>query len=254
MHTATRSAVLLAALTLLFSAAPARAETVACTAITTVPYVITLPGIYCLTGDLSTAMTSGYAIEIQTSNVVLDLNGHKLGGLAAGPGTVATGIFASARKNITIRNGTVRGFVYGILLGNSPAQGHVVEDVRADQNTIGGIRVEGTGIIIRNNQVVATGGATCCGANASTTGIWALGTGARVLDNDVVDTAGVGTGAGRAISMTTTGGMAVNNRITQADLGIIFSGSGPSTGKYRDNITFAVTAPYTGGTDIGNNN
>ena len=43
----------------------------------------------------------------------------------------------------------------------------------------------------------------------------------------------------------------VNNRITVADRGIAFLGS---TGKYRDNITFGVTTPFMGGTDIGNNN
>ena len=49
-----------------------------------------------------------------------------------------------------------------------------------------------------------------------------------------------------------TGGLAVNNRITQADKGIAY-GVG-STGKYRDNLTFDVATPYSGGTDIGNNN
>src|SRR5450756_2016927 len=87
--------------------APAQAETVNCTAITALPAVITVQGIYCFTGDLTTAMTIGSAIDIQTNNVVLDLNGFKLGGLAAGPGTLASGIFANNRQNITIRNGTV---------------------------------------------------------------------------------------------------------------------------------------------------
>jgi hypothetical protein len=27
-----------------------------------------------------------------------------------------------------------------------------------------------------------------------------------------------------------------------------------STGKYRDNLTFGVTTPFSGGTDAGNNN
>ena len=43
----------------------------------------------------------------------------------------------------------------------------------------------------------------------------------------------------------------VNNRITTADKGIEYDSS---TGKFRDNITFGVTTPFTGGTDIGNNN
>ena len=89
---------------------------------------------------------------------MLDLNGFKLGGLAAGPGTTASGIQALNRQNITIKNGTIRGFFRGILLRNDSgaSQGHVVEDIRADQNRFGGIEVQGSGTIVRNNQVVAT--------------------------------------------------------------------------------------------------
>src|SRR5262245_14832912 len=86
-------------------AAPVGAETINCTPVTSVPAVITVQGIYCLTVDLSTAIASGSAIEIATNNVVLDLNGHKLGGLAAGTGTGALGVFAIGRQNITIKNG-----------------------------------------------------------------------------------------------------------------------------------------------------
>jgi len=38
-------------------------------------------------------MTSGNAITIATNNVVLDLNSFKLGGLSAGLGTNANGIY-----------------------------------------------------------------------------------------------------------------------------------------------------------------
>ena len=88
-------------------AAAARAETTQCTPVTGLPAVITVQGIYCLTGDLSTAITSGNAIEIATNNVILDLNGYKIGGLAAGPGTMANGIMAFGRQNVTIKNGTM---------------------------------------------------------------------------------------------------------------------------------------------------
>ena len=63
-------------------AGAASAETVNCTAITSVPYTITTPGLYCLTSDLSTAMSSGNAITIQANSVVLELNSHKIGGMA----------------------------------------------------------------------------------------------------------------------------------------------------------------------------
>jgi hypothetical protein len=93
-----------------------QAETTNCTAITSVPYTISVPGIYCLTGNLETAMTEGHAITINVNNVVIDLNGRKLGGGAAGAGTSAYGIYASGRENITIKNGTIRGFKAGVYL------------------------------------------------------------------------------------------------------------------------------------------
>jgi hypothetical protein len=252
MHTATRSAVLLVLLALVFSAAPARAEIVNCTPITALPAVITVQGIYCFTGNLSTAMTSGNAIDIQTNNVVLDLNGFKLGGLAAGLGTHTYGIHALNRQNITIKNGTVRGFLFGIRLEDTgTSQGHVIEDIRADQNTSVALDMQGSGNIVRNNQVVATGGTTIFGANTDAYGIVVFGDGSRVLNNDVVKTVKQGTGTAIGILFqVVTSALAVNNRITEADIGIeYFSG----TGKYRDNLTFAVTTPYTGGTDAGNN-
>ena len=185
--------------------------------------LITVQGIYCFTADLATAMTSGNAIDIQTSNVVLDLNGFKLGGLGAGLGTNAFWIHALDRQNITIKNGTIRGFFEGIVLVDAGAsQGHVVEDIRADQNTFIGIDVGGSGNIVRNNQVVATGGATCCGANAQAYGIFVMGNGPRVLNNDVINTVkrGTGTRAWGIYLAGVNGGLAVNNRITVADVGI----------------------------------
>jgi hypothetical protein len=254
MHTVTRSAVLLVLLALVLSATPARAETISCTAITSVPFVITIEGVYCLTGDLITAMPSGNAIDILTNNVVLDLNGFKLGDLGAGPGTQAVGINGRNRKNITIKNGTIRGFLLGIILSDSgPSQGHLVEDIRADQNTWEGINVQGTGNIVRNNQVVATGGSTVIGT-ANAIGIAVFGAGPRVLNNDVIKTVKQGTGVATGITLFGTDVLAVNNRITEADKGIDHSSFGVSTGKYRDNVTSGVTTPYTGGTDIGNNN
>jgi hypothetical protein len=255
MHTAKLAASLLVLLALVVGAVPARAETVNCTPITALPATITVQGVYCFTGNLSTGITSGAAIDIQTNNVVLDLNGFKLGGLAAGLGTNAIGVYAADRQNITIRNGTIRGFRSGIVLDDFGAsQGHVAEDLRADQNTWMGIDVEGDGVIVRNNQVVATGGSTVFGANADAYGFFVSGSGPRVLNNDVINTVKQGSGVawGIFLESSVTGGIAVNNRITGADRGIEFQCC--STGKYRDNIAFGVTTPYTGGTDIGNNN
>ena len=80
-------------------------------------------------------MRLGSAVEGMWPRSILDLNGWKLGGLAAGTGTQADGIFALNRQNMTIKNGIVRGFLSGIwLAGAGSSQGLVVEDIRADQN------------------------------------------------------------------------------------------------------------------------
>ncbi len=251
MHTAKLAASLLVLLAFVVGAAPARAETVNCTAITALPAIITVQGVYCFTGDLITSMTSGAAIDIQADNVVLDLNGFKLGGLGGGTGTGATGINSNNRQNITIKNGTVRGFLYGILLGGSGSQGLIVEDIRADQNTYIGIYVLGDGNIVRNNQVVATGGTTCCGANPDAYGILVVGDDPRVLNNDVINIVRQGSGWAVAIRTDSPGGLVVNNRITGAKMGIYIRSD---SGKYRDNLTFDVDQPFVGGTDAGNNN
>jgi hypothetical protein len=257
MHTASYVIAVVLGLALMLGAGPAQAETINCTPITAVPIVITVQGVYCFTQNLATNMTSGNAIEIQANNVILDLNGWKLGGQAAGLGTGAFGIVATDRRNITLKNGTVRGFFMGISLtdsGSGASEGHVVEDIRADHNTFLGIAVQGRGILIRNNLVVATGGTTPNFAgNASAVGIYAAGTGPRVLNNDVIDTTKQGAGIARGILFTlnTSGGLAENNRITNADVGIEYN---PASGKYSDNLTTAdVPTPYVGGTDAGNN-
>jgi len=267
---------------LLVGAVTAQAETIDCTAITTLPYVINSSGIYCLTGDLNTAQTNGPAITINVNNVTLDLNGWRLGGLAAGTGTWATGIYATNRKNITIKNGTIRGFFNGIWLdGNSPyttSQGHVVEGIRAEQNRFSGIVVAGQGSIVRNNQVVDTGGSTI---SVSAIGITLYGPGTRTLNNDVINTTasangiakavyhkdgngaviegnridGLSSGTGSLYGIIITNSntvLVVDNRLTNSpDFGIMYINS---TGKYMNNLTSNVGTPFFGGTAVGTNN
>lgn len=262
------------------------AETVNCTAITTLPYIISTQGVYCLTGHLSTGITTGNAITINTNNVVLDVNGFKLGGLSAGLGTQAIGIFANQRQNITIKNGTVRGFYIGIWLSDSLAvpvsQGHVIEDIRADQNTWMGMEISGMGNIIRNNQVVTTGGTTVPSASTNIYGIQIFGPAARVLNNDVTDVFAQGTGNAHGISLVASGSNSVvagnrviditapggnaygietagndvvvsDNRLSGVQYGIYMSG-GTTGGVYMNNLVRGATTPYTGGTPAGTTN
>lgn len=135
----------------------ARADTGPCTVIRSLPAVITSQGTYCLEHDLSTAISRGEAISIQANNVTIDCRHRKIGGLASGTGSHASGIFAMDRKNITIRNCAIRGFANGIFLFGSGGAYHLVEDNRVELSTRFGIHVEGEGITVRRNRVLDIG-------------------------------------------------------------------------------------------------
>ena len=226
-------------------------------------------------------MTSGYVITINAGNVVLDLNGYTVGGSGAGVGSNAYGIYAYQRKNITIRNGTVRGFIMGIMFNDDPpyttSQGHIIEDIRADRNTAVGLAVYGLGNIIRNNLVVDTGGSS---SSFSSCGINVKGPGNRVINNDVYETkeqgtydangilaytasglvvennrvgnAAFGTGTSYGIYLdTSSNAMVKDNTISKMTYGIVYAGS---TGLYMNNLASGCTVPFSGGTAAGSTN
>jgi hypothetical protein len=152
-----KTLVLGAALLGTIMASSAEAEIINCTEITTLPTVITRNGIYCLKHDRTSSVTSGNIIEIQANNVTIDLNGFSLNGQSAGASTLAIGIHALNRQNITIRNGTIHGFLDGVGLDGDSSKGHLLENLLLEENRHVGIFVRGTGHVIRNNRVVDTG-------------------------------------------------------------------------------------------------
>jgi len=140
------------------------------------PYMISQPGSYKLSGNLTNTTTSS-AILIESNNVTLDLNGYTILGPGskdvAYPGTYAVpflGTDISALKptvgigvltwdvenpdaglaNITVKNGTIRGFNIGAyLLGSG-----LVSDLRLVGNQSDGLDVDGF-VVVR------------CGANSN---------------------------------------------------------------------------------------
>jgi len=247
-----------------------------CTDITYVPYEIILEGVYCFSGHLETSVTTGNAITINVDNVVINMNGWKLDGLGAGTATQTNGIYAGQHNNITIRNGTIRGFYRGIYLSSHNSQGYLVENIRAEKNTFIGLVVFGTGNIVRQNQVVDTTGSI---VNTDAYGMVVGGIGGQVLENEIVATVATGSyAAGLTLDFSngtlvegnhiveldtnsgTSNGMdirdsvdvlIVGNRISRTDYGVFFTSS---TGKYRDNLTSNIaTTEFIGGTDAGGN-
>ena len=222
--------------------------------IDSVPTVITSQGTWCLRKDLNTALTGVIAIDIRTSNVTIDCNGFKLGGLAAGPATYSTGIYAyGQRSNITVRNCAIRGFRAGIAIyGNEPGTGHLVEDNRLDHNTVQGIYVIGDGSVVQRNRVIDTGGAP---GSDRATGIVVLG---DLIDNvvdgiagaaDVVDFSPEGMYSGGVGNIPGIGFVVRGNRVrnlvpkgNREAVGIGIAGYGMSV---RDNV-IAQYLPTTG--------
>lgn len=143
------------------------------------PATIGTQGVWCLRADLGTALASGTAVTIAANNVVLDCNDFKLGGLAAGAGTTAVGVYSSDRRNTTVRNCSIRGFRIGVrVVGGG---GHLIEDNRLDGNLHMGILALGDASIVRRNEVRNTGKSTNEGL---VFGIQAVGA-VDVLDNTV---------------------------------------------------------------------
>ena len=102
----------------------------------TATFRITQPGSYYLTAGL-TGVAGQAGIEIAASDVSLDLCGFRLQGVA---GSLAGIAITGSQSGITIRNGTVRGFAGGGIVGSS-ASACTLEDLRCLGNTGNGIQV-----------------------------------------------------------------------------------------------------------------
>jgi hypothetical protein len=198
--------------------------------IDSLPAVISTQGTWCLNKDLSTGVTSGAAITVNTNNVTIDCNDFKLGGLAAGTGTLTIGIQANSRYNITVRQCNIRGFNGGVA--TTSGGGHRVENNRFDGNTLRGIDIQSPGSAIRGNLVIDTGGSTS--STASAYGIYATD-GVDIIDNTVNGVAPGGTNANAiGIGSNFNGdGSITANRVralaangTGLDLGIYNTNSG----------------------------
>jgi hypothetical protein len=126
------------------------------------PYKITQPGSYKLSGNLVVSAASTDGIDINVSNVTVDLNGFTISGpvtcSSAPPsceGTAGAGITigAVAEKNLTVRNGSVVGFQTGVDLC---CINELIEEIHASGNSGNGIQI-GSGVLRRSTSSVNGG-------------------------------------------------------------------------------------------------
>jgi len=238
-------------------AAPAAAETVNCTPVTSVPVTITTSGPHCLTDNLTFHGQSGSAITIQANRVVLDLNGHTLQGPAAGQ---AIGVHVSSASDAIVRNGHMSGFYIGVFSANT-ALFTTVEDLRIDVlGNAAGIDSRAQGDVIRRNFV-----------RFGSPGIRAMGLEPRILDNDVL------LAAGHGIDVSGNTSFVEGNRVTRGGNASGMAGirvasnlasvvvrnrvfgfptcyqMANSSAKYRENLATGCAVTYSGGSNVGEN-
>jgi hypothetical protein len=164
-------------------------------------------GSYRLSGNLTVSNVNTTGILITANDVTLDLNGFTISGpvtctptfpvqcTATGRGR---GVSGTSGKNITVRNGTVRGMgAQGIVLDSNPTtHSMLVEDVHVESNAAA---VPGVAIFVRGGVV------THCTVNAN------AGTGIAGDDGTTISFNTVSFNGGDGI----TGGLVTNNSITK---------------------------------------
>src|SRR5258707_2140222 len=127
----------------------------ATTTIESVPFTITKAGTYVLDGNLTLSGTGLYAVTVDASNVVIDLNGFTL---KNGTGTNNGILTTSAAMNVTIQDGTITGFSNAVGLQGSEElvqnlrlfnNGNGIEASSSNFDTIQGCFIVGLGSTLR---------------------------------------------------------------------------------------------------------
>lgn len=135
------------------------------------PIIICQSGSYRLSGNLTVPDGNTTGIQISADDVTLDLNGFSILGpvvcsvsgfpeqtTCSQNGSITTAGIFSVNSNITVSNGTIRGFGgFGVLLG-ALGSGVLVERVKAVSNASGGMDVEANSAIVTLCQSNFNGG------------------------------------------------------------------------------------------------
>lgn len=206
------------------------------TPISSVPFIISAPGSYIVTKDLSYNVPNLNAITVKSSNVTIDFDSHSL---VAGAKSQAIGVFIDFAANIQVKNGTISGFFAGISVDNS------VGDIFEGMRLVGGavaIEIGGnaSSVLCKDNYIISAGtGIDCDGAYTQLSGnrITNASTGIQI------DTGANGAGTRAYLD---------NNLICQCGYGVQVEG--PNFTKLRFNTTLDCKTPFAGGTDVGISN
>ncbi len=161
----------------------AQTATQACTTVAALPAYLAAPGRYCLDRDLVWE-DRGPALIVTSSDVQIDLGGHRLRATRVGDPTTI-GISASADR-LQVRNGTIDGFFWGAMLNGRDV---LVEGLQIVRTGYVALIVRGDGGRILGNRVIETGIAPeACSECTIPIGISATGSNIVVANNLVAET------------------------------------------------------------------
>jgi hypothetical protein len=198
--------------------------------INSLPYIVNKSGHYKLATSLTTT-TSG--ITIAADNVVLDLNGQSITGSLA-TNTTDSGIISFGHHHIEIKNGSIRGFQYGVYLSGYSDRaktsddlgigGHLIENLNISQSTFRGIRTEGQNTLIRENTIKNIGGDRTSD-DAYAMGIETYGAKTKILYNLIEEVRGTGAadiseGVGISLTRFSSGSLVKGNRVINSSIEI----------------------------------
>lgn len=214
------------------------------------PVTLSVAGAYALTGALTPPAATGAtsAISITANDVSIDLNGFRIEGPVTGcpaacaPAGAGNGVSGVGRSNVTVRNGTVRGFGgNGVALGNEAR----VDRVHVADNGDDGIEV-GSGSLV----------SSCIARSNGDAGLYAGVTSSVVMRGNVVhDNGGDGIEAGYGSTLagnvvyenagngiTTQSGSTVSDNVVSANGTVLVDGDGIQVGADSHVLRNAVRA------------
>lgn len=167
------------------------------------PVTITEPGSYRLAGNLEVT-SSVNGITVEADHVTLDLAGFVIDGT----GTGQDGIQILGRRNVEVRNGTVRNFAFvGVRGAGNGTRGHRMINIRAEANGEYGIFLNAADAGFRVSHCVASGN----GAALTRAGIFV--TGGTVIHN--VADSNSGNGIHLSLTFFEFGGVVAYNTASQ---------------------------------------
>lgn len=184
------------------------------------PAVIDAEGVWCLRGDLQTALASGSAIELGGpradgngwTGVTLDCRGFAIVG-KGGPASTTVGVRVRSDE-AQVRHCGVRGFRTGIRAFDAFVLSPRIEGNRLSGNWQRGIDV-GEDALVRRNRILATGGSTIAESTVVDKAVVAIRGGGLIEDNDIDGVTGTTASpqSGSAWGIQLAAGTVLRNRI-----------------------------------------